>query len=401
MSLITGQGTTFNLPNYRGELFQISPSDTPFLSAIGGLDTQQTSSDAPEFEWQAIDHASPSQPGVLEGANAPTATNRARVNISNLVQIFHYSFDMSYTKLAAQGNFAGINTGQPSPIMDDMAFQQEIKLEEAGMDIDYSLLRGYYAKPATNSDPRRTRGLLRVPTTNVSAMSGSLIAATAAASTDKVTKASHGLADTTQIVLRGTGGPAAAGLDDDIVYFVRDSATNDFKVALTSGGAAVDITADIASGLTYAVVTAITKVAVLDMLQGVFNTSGVKLNMEPTLMCGATIKRSLTKAFITDAGYNEISRNVGGVSVTRIETDFGAMNIMMNRRMPASTLAFTHLGMCQPIFMLIPGKGFLFTEPLAKTGASERAQLYGECGLKYGPESAHALLLGVSGMSGA
>jgi hypothetical protein len=37
MAGITGQGTTFGLPNYTGELMQISPSETPFLSAIGGL----------------------------------------------------------------------------------------------------------------------------------------------------------------------------------------------------------------------------------------------------------------------------------------------------------------------------------------------------------------------------
>ena len=37
MAGITGQGTTFNLPNFVGELFGITPEDTPFLSAIGGL----------------------------------------------------------------------------------------------------------------------------------------------------------------------------------------------------------------------------------------------------------------------------------------------------------------------------------------------------------------------------
>jgi hypothetical protein len=401
MALISGQGTTFNLPNYRGELYQITPSDTPFLSAIGGLDSAQTSTDAPEFEWQTVDHASPSQPGNLEGADAPTATNRSRDNVSNIVQIFHYAFNMSYTKLAAQGYMAGVNSMQPSSIMDDMAFQQEIKLQEGAMDIDYTLLRGYYKKPSTNSDPRKTRGLLRVPTTNVSAMSGAFVSVTAAASTDKITDTGTALVNGDRVQLRGTGGAAVAGLDDDTIYYVVSQATNDFKVSLTSGGSAVDITADISSGLSYAKLTAITKVGVLDMIQGVFSTHGVMSNLEPTLMCNATLKRSLTKLFITDANYREVSRNVGGVNVTTVETDFGVLNIMLNRRMPTATLAFTHLGVCQPIFLLIPGKGFLFTEPLAKTGASEKAQLYGECGLKYGPESAHGLLLGCAGASGA
>ena len=37
MAAVAGQGTTFNLPNYHGELFTVTPTETPFLSAIGGL----------------------------------------------------------------------------------------------------------------------------------------------------------------------------------------------------------------------------------------------------------------------------------------------------------------------------------------------------------------------------
>ena len=31
MGAITGQGQSFNLPNYVGELFNVSPTDTPLL----------------------------------------------------------------------------------------------------------------------------------------------------------------------------------------------------------------------------------------------------------------------------------------------------------------------------------------------------------------------------------
>ena len=37
MGAITGQGQSYNLPNYVGELFNVSPTDTPLLSAIGGM----------------------------------------------------------------------------------------------------------------------------------------------------------------------------------------------------------------------------------------------------------------------------------------------------------------------------------------------------------------------------
>lgn len=37
MAQVTGIGTTWNLPNYAGELFTADPTQTPLLSMIGGL----------------------------------------------------------------------------------------------------------------------------------------------------------------------------------------------------------------------------------------------------------------------------------------------------------------------------------------------------------------------------
>jgi hypothetical protein len=58
--------------------------------------------------------------------------------------------------------------------------------------------------------------------------------------------------------------------------------------------------------------------------------------------------------------------------------------------MPADSLVFVSLEDCAPVMLEIPGKGFLFVEELAKVGSSERAQIYGEVGLKYGNERKHA-----------
>ena len=79
----------------------------------------------------------------------------------------------------------------------------------------------------------------------------------------------------------------------------------------------------------------------------------------------------------------------------RIETDFGPIGIMLERAMPANALAFAHLRLCKPKFLVIPGKGFMFVEPLAKTGSSEKYQLYGEVGLEYGDEVCHAKITGL------
>jgi hypothetical protein len=54
------------------------------------------------------------------------------------------------------------------------------------------------------------------------------------------------------------------------------------------------------------------------------------------------------------------------------------------------------LGECSPVYLEVPGKGHFFAEPLAKTGASDDVQLYGEVGLAYGVESSHGILTGCS-----
>jgi hypothetical protein len=56
------------------------------------------------------------------------------------------------------------------------------------------------------------------------------------------------------------------------------------------------------------------------------------------------------------------------------------------------------LGECSPVYLEVPGKGHFFAEPLAKTGAYEKVQLYGEVGLAYGNERMHGKITGLSGV---
>ncbi|GAA1306014.1 SU10 major capsid protein [Saccharothrix xinjiangensis] len=87
--------------------------------------------------------------------------------------------------------------------------------------------------------------------------------------------------------------------------------------------------------------------------------------------------------------------------MTTIETDFGRLSIMLNRRMPPDTLQVVSLDQCAPVMLEKPGQGLLFSEPLAKTGSSDRAQIYGEISLEYGPEVAHGKITGPTGGGGA
>lgn len=73
---------------------------------------------------------------------------------------------------------------------------------------------------------------------------GTIAGVGTAATSDAITSNGHGLADTNRITLQTVAGESLpAGLDATTIYFVRDATTDTFKLALTSGGTAIDITA--------------------------------------------------------------------------------------------------------------------------------------------------------------
>lgn len=71
---------------------------------------------------------------------------------------------------------------------------------------------------------------------------GTATTVTADAGTDFLTAVSHGLEDNDPILFDTTIADLPAGLSANTIYYVRDKTTNTFKVALTAGGSAIDIT---------------------------------------------------------------------------------------------------------------------------------------------------------------
>jgi hypothetical protein len=71
------------------------------------------------------------------------------------------------------------------------------------------------------------------------------MAGTVTATTNKIESKAHGLANADRVVVYDIqGGGVPTGLVEGTVYFVVATATDNFEVSLTQGGAAVDITAD-------------------------------------------------------------------------------------------------------------------------------------------------------------
>lgn len=314
MAGITGQGTTYNLPNYTGDLFLVSKEDTPFLAAIGGL-TGGESAGSTTIEWQTEDmrDADITRQRV-EGAQAPNGEERPRSRVSNVLEIHQEAVELSYTRQATTRMRSTdgeklVTIGTTTMPESELKHQLDLSLKQVARDVNKAFIAGTYQNPMDNTTPRKTRGLVEAITTNVVA---------------------------------GTG-----NLTEDLV---------------------------------------------LDTLQKVWEHGGIREGETRTILVGAKMKRALSKVFIKENGYRETSRTVGGVSVQVIETDFGSCNIMLDNDVPSDTLLVVSLEECVPVFLEIPGKGTFFAEPLAKTGAFDKVQLYGEIGLKYGAEQHHGKL---------
>jgi len=399
MATLTGIGTTFGLPNYHGELFALSPADTPLLSTIGGLTGGQATT-ATEGEWQGYDLRDPAQRTRVEGATAPTAEGRVRTNFSNVCEIHQEKVSVSYTKQGATGAFSGANVaGTPSPVLNEGTWQVEQALKQIARDVNWAFINGLYVKPVDNTTARQTRGLISA----VEALaSGNLVdkggksytAATAATDTITVT---HSLSVGDKVVFTNVG--VATAIVVGRVYWVQSiSTTVSFKVAATSGGAAITI--GTASGIAVHLV----RTGALDVdadispfVQTVFDNGGLTDGLG-TFLVGSSQKIALTKAYAT--AYAKVNplisgEKIGGVSVDQIETDFGRLNILLDRAVPRDTIILASLSDLAPFFLSVPGKGVFFEEPLAKTGASDDTQLYGEIGLKFGSPLQHGVLRGL------
>ena len=116
------------------------------------------------------------------------------------------------------------------------------------------------------------------------------------------------------------------------------------------------------------------------------------------LFGNSTVKQAITGLFgTTPLGAVPQSRNVGGLNIETIVTDFGEIGVVYDRYVPAGTLLIADLAFVTPVSLAVPGKGHMFYEPLSKTGAGESGQYYGQIGLAYGPEVYHGKITGITG----
>lgn len=319
MPQVTGIGTTWNLPNYAGELFTADPTQTPFLSMIGGL-TGGKQTDNFEFPTAVMyDFPEAAQPEISESASAtaPAASHIARQQEKNVVQIHQEVIDLTYAKQSNSGRMSGLNTaGQNPNPADEKAWQVQQKLIKIARDVEYSFLNGTYQVATAADVPNKTRGMLELCTSDA----GTSIAA------------------------------AGAELSKDM----------------------------------------------LDNLFREMAEHGAYFG-KMVLFCGAYQKQMITKLYAKQFNANmQTVSNVGGMNITEIETDFFKMGICWNRFMPKDAILIADMNHIAPVFQAVPGKGVLFEEELAKVGASDKIQIYGQIGLAHGPAFLHGAITGLA-----
>lgn len=103
------------------------------------------------------------------------------------------------------------------------------------------------------------------------------------------------------------------------------------------------------------------------------------------IFTGATQKKRISDIY----GYAPTDRNVGGTNIKQIETDFGNIGVALNRFMPSGTILVAEMSALAPVFQPVPEKGNFFYEELAKSGASEDGQIFGQFGLDHGAGFLH------------
>lgn len=160
-------GTTHNLLNYFGIIFNKGNVGTPFIDSISA----PKSSDSFVFPTsQTITSGGgSSQPAITETASltAPNPSFIARTQQKNYCQIFQYTYGLSYAKKSAQGMLSGINTaGTEANPADEMAFQAAQKIIEMRNDMEYSFLNGTGQEGTYDDVPYKTQGITGAITTN-------------------------------------------------------------------------------------------------------------------------------------------------------------------------------------------------------------------------------------------
>lgn len=151
------------------------------------------------------------------------------------------------------------------------------------------------------------------------------------------------------------------------------------------------LAAIVVGALTVAAATADISKALIDELLRTMAAGGAVFD-NMVLFCNAFQMQSISDIY----GYAPMDRNVGGVAIKQILTDFTTIGIVYDPFIPTDDIALVDVAHCAPVFQPVPEKGNLFYEELARTGAAISGQIFGQIGLDYGSVYMHGSITNLS-----
>ena len=90
------------------------------------------------------------------------------------------------------------------------------------------------------------------------------------------------------------------------------------------------------------------------------------------------------------------SREVNGISLSKVLTPLGEVNLYLGEFLPYGTSGIFNYYVIYPVEQMTPGKGNFYLDALGKTGAGEKYYIFGQTGLDHGPEWYHGKITGIS-----
>lgn len=88
--------------------------------------------------------------------------------------------------------------------------------------------------------------------------------------------------------------------------------------------------------------------------------------------------------------------NEYGIQIRDLYLPTATVHIAQGQFIPEGTAYLLNFDAIAPVEQPVPSKGNFFLEPLAKTGAGEKYQLFGQIGLDYGNELLHGKITGLA-----
>lgn len=182
----------------------------------------------------------------------------------------------------------------------------------------------------------------------------------------------------------------ARGIEKTFIQGVYNKATADDEVNKTRGMNAAIVTNTVAAGNKPLDIWMVN-----ELVQKIDESNGDISNL--TLWVdNTTLNQIVGNAVEMGVQVGAFRANEYGIQIRDLLLPTATVHIAQGQFIPAGTAYLFNFDAIAPVEQPTPGKGNFFLEELAKTGAGEKYQIFGQIGLDYGNERLHGKITGLA-----